>query len=667
MQRRLKGIDVEMSKFMRMLKTIFVWSLVLLGVQLLSAQKELPLNTFLVTYHNYKGYKEVTTSVKTERSNHAEFVGHTQKLFHDKYKDFNLEMEGVFEFAQDTNKTFHFNLTWSGAELFVDGVKVGKTVTTGSHSVHHLFKPGRHHVRIFAYNADSAYVKMSISISDYEPVLKNSDVVKKLEPLFAKDINVYYTSAWSDKKVHLLSSSKPTVLFISSRQGISWEFSNAKGANLQAIVYSGVGDRYKVDKADVPRYRAKRVPLLKEIAFDRSKCQELPVMGLQCSGSPDNLNRYVRSFIGRNITGFTKATKKSTIYLPEQILDEKAYKRLYALSKDVKVAKTKVKAREKNPFYEKGDLPWSKILHVKDVPKNIFRAYYMDATNPTKVIYSETVQSVTLNFDREKFHGIDANHFSGLWVGDFYFNERSTRVFNISLSWAQFNLIVDGKSLYKGSHSKIIEHIFEKGVHRVEVEYNSNYWHVGFLFNMQEKMRQLTAVDVSHFDKNLKVFVVGAYSSSGKNNEINLFVKKYTKPCVLVLNSYEPVKWNILHARSVKAVIFNSYSPGSSVVSDNSETEIYADKRIPYVSRVIPYCYDKPMSHCENKYAFTEVTHYIQKIFGKRADGFSSVLEPTLGSGHLKRFNEHQIIVVPQMELDAKMYQKIREKMKTLE
>jgi len=582
-------------------------------------------------------------------------------------KNFYIEMDGTFVFTKDTNKTFNFNLTWAAVELILDAKTVKKKVTkTGS--VHHLFSAGKHHVTIRAYNDEvSPFCKIHININDYEPVLEVSEVTKKLKGLFAKDINVYYTSAWSDKKVYLTSSKKPTILFINSRQGPTWKFSNAKDANLQAIIYSGAGNRFEIDKKGVGLYRVKRLPELQSIAFDLSGCKELPAIGLTCTGSPKVLNRTVRKIIGRNITGFSKATKTVNMVIPEIKLDEKVYKKLSTLSKKVVHAKSKVKERDVNPFMGTNGKFWSEILKVKNIPKNRFRAFYMDATNPTKIVASKTVSTISLDFDREKMNGIDANHFTGLWVGDFYFKKESKREFSFSLSWARIRLIVDGKVVYEGGESKNIPYTFSKGKHRVEVEYNSNYGHVGFLFTMKAVAKQLDALALSELDKNAKVYVVGAYSSRRDDHTLDLFVKKNTGPVVLVLSSHSPVQWNILHARNVKAVIFNASKPGSSVVTDNQDVKVYEDKRLPYVARLVPHCYDKPIKRCESKYAFKRMVQYTQRNFWKRPDGFSSLQSPSLSTKNLERFDPKLLIVVPQKELIPSDYMRMRKMMKTLD
>jgi len=307
------------------------------------------------------------------------------------------------------------------------------------------------------------------------------------------------------------------------------------------------------------------------------------------------------------------------------------------------------------------------VIKLLNTPKNKFRAYYMDSKDPKKVIYSEEVDDISLNFDRKGFHGIKAEYLASLWIGDFTFKEKTTKEISFSLSWAKINVIIDGKSVYKGSHSKSFLHTFEKGTHRVEIEFNSNYPHVGFLFTMNDVMKKLDEDTFKYLDKDTKIYVIGVYSSPRDDHGLDIKIRYPNRKSVLIIGSYEPVKWNIINAKNVQAVIFNSHKPGTSIKSDNKNLKIYQDKNLHYVSRLLPYCYDKPITHCENKYSFTNAVKYVQRVLGKRPDGFSSLSFPSLSFKRLIKLDTIQPIIVPEFKLNAEMYMKIKEKMGSLD
>ncbi|MDD3343605.1 MAG: hypothetical protein PHR87_08535 [Sulfurospirillaceae bacterium] len=261
---------------------------------------------------------------------------------------------------------------------------------------------------------------------------------------------------------------------------------------------------------------------------------------------------------------------------------------------------------------------------------------------------------------------IEPDHFLGLWVGDFTFDKQSLKNIVLSISWAKAKVIVDGNVIFEGEHSTTLPYTFSKGKHRIEVEYINNYGQVDFLCDIQDSTQEIDTSFKTLLTPKTKIYTVGLYGGWRNDHGLDLWLEKTDAPVVLFVASYHATHWNIKNAKTLKAVVYNSHNPGSSVKTDNANVKIFHDATLQYASRLMPFCYERPVVHCENKDAFKHSIAYIEKLTGKKPDGFSSIEVPTLSTTRLKKLDNTQDISVPQVLLDASMYEKINQAMEGL-
>lgn len=649
-----------------------------LGKTALPPLFQLPINTFFISYHN-ADFTQLKALDGTETFTLEEHIapsfyleGHAgKKLYFDEEKDFYVLMQGMIVTPKSVTKTFHFNMTWAKAYLIIDGQTIQTIDRTNSYE--YTFSPGFHTVTIKVVNTNVTPTKMYVRMSDYEPILSDENITQSLQPFVQNDTNLYYAFGYKRKILDIAPSNAPTIAFLKSSEGgaTAWEITHCKESNLKAIVYNGVGDTIKTDCDNVLLLRAKKLAPLTELPT-LSQCNDYAPIGFNCQNGPQKLkalNQEIMRYTRMPLTGFSPSSKLSHIELPEIVLDNHKYQELEQIEQNIQKAKEVAEKRRVNPFYAFEQKRWSQIVKIDDehIPINKFRGYFMQSTMPTYVMHFEDTPSISVHYsDKKKFYLIVPDHFLGLWVGDFTFDQPSTKNIVLSISWANAKVIIDGNVIYEGNQSATIPYTFTKGKHRVEIEYINNYGQVDFLCDIQDATHEIDASFKALLSAQTKIYTVGLYGGWRNDHGLDLWLAKSNDPIVLFVASYHATHWNIKNAQNLKAVVYNSHNPGSSVKTDNPNVTIFHDANLNYASRLMPYCYDRPTFHCENKDAFQRSIAYIQKLTGRKSDGFSSIEEPSFSTQRLKTLDNTKDITVPQILLDTSVYEKIDHSMEAL-
>ncbi|MDD2384837.1 MAG: hypothetical protein PHN18_11655 [Sulfurospirillaceae bacterium] len=649
-----------------------------LGRNNLPSLLQLPINTFFISYHN-ANFTELKALGGTEKFTLEEHIAPSfylegfagKKLFFDEEKDFYVLMEGIIVTPRSMTKTFHFNITWAKAYLIIDGQTIQTIDRTNSYD--YTFSPGFHSVKIKVVNTNVTPTKMYVSMSEYEPILSDENITQSLKPYVQNDTNLYYAFGYKRKTLDVVASSAPTIAFLKSSEGgtTEWEINHCKEANLKAIVYNGVGDTIKTDCDNVLILRAKKLTQLTELPT-LSQCNDFAPMGFACQNGPQKLktlNKEIIRYTGMSLTGFSPSSKFNTIALPEIVLTKDKYLELEQIERNINEAKIVAEKRRVNPFYAFEQTRWSEIVKIdkEHIPLNKFRGYFMQSNMPTYVMHFEDTSSISVHYsDKKKFYLITPDHFLGLWVGDFTFDKQSTKHITLSISWAKAKVIVDGNVIFEGEHSTTLPYTFSKGKHRIEIEYTNNYGQVDFLCDIQDATQEIDASFKTLLTPQTKIYMVGLYGGWRNDHGLDLWLAQSNDPVVLFVASYHATHWNIKNTKNLKAVVYNSHNPGSSVKTDNPKVQIFHDATLRYASRLMPFCYEGPIVHCENKDAFAHSIAYIEKLTGRKPDGFSSIEEPSFSTANLKKLNNTKDITVPQIRLDTSVYEKINDAMKAL-
>lgn len=316
-------------------------------------------------------------------------------------------------------------------------------------------------------------------------------------------------------------------------------------------------------------------------------------------------------------------------------LDDKAYKEHQASRPMPQTTASPIHNRaDRTDLPKKAKSTWGQYLNLsKTIPTNKFKAFYIDTNHPKKLIASEIVDKVAVNYPWKDFHNIDAKNFGGYWVGNFVFSKTKEQELSISQSWARTRIIIDGMVVYEGGSNKEFKHTFTKGKHKIEVEYVNNWHTVGFMFTMKdkEKLYSISEIQKELQNKTSKSSVVvfaGAYESKRKDQSITLKIAKNKKPIILVLNSYDAVRWIIKNPYKVKieAIVYAAYKPGIEITGDISKSiPMYHSQRHigSYKMKRSSTCINGGANfHCDGTKPL-KVLQNIENATGKKVFGYS--------------------------------------------
>ena len=310
----------------------------------------------------------------------------------------------------------------------------------------------------------------------------------------------------------------------------------------------------------------------------------------------------------------------------------------------------------KNGGLEKVNETWGKYLNpTNTAPINKFKAFYINTNKPKKIIASEIVDNISVNYPYNEFHNIDSKDFGAYWVGDFIFKKDTKMQINISQSWAKTRVIIDNLIVYQGDNNAQIPFVFKKGKHKIEVEYINNWHTTDFSvvimpyhkrYNLKELKTKLS------LGKDINVWYAGIYESSSKDHSVEVNLKKSDKPVVILLQSYETTKWKINNKFNdkISAIIVGESKPGSQVIANIPKSLIYFSNFKLGYSELYPKCSCyASIFHCEGG-SIIDTNRRILSILDKKADGFSGKYST-------------KSITLPNIILDAKKYSELNLKL----
>ena len=302
---------------------------------------------------------------------------------------------------------------------------------------------------------------------------------------------------------------------------------------------------------------------------------------------------------------------------------------------------------------KKTDNTWGKRLNPQNkIPKIGFQAYYFNINEPKKIITSENVDAISVNYAYKSFHGIESHKFGAYWVGNLRFDKEEKKVITIDLSRSKVRIIIDGYILYEGKNSNEIPYTFKKGIHKIEVEF-LNHWHTtDLMVNILPYYKKYSIDEIGKELKNLnlkdfELWYVGVYESRNKNHTIDLNIKKSEKPIVLLLNARSSVIWNIKNPYNTKiaSIVLNGVRSISSVKGVKS--------KIIYAKRSILFGYTLPKECTCN-------SGYYKCSSGFKADKILAMFPKKKIRGFSGKYGAKSLDV-PMVVLDDNKYLEIKE------
>ena len=333
-----------------------------------------------------------------------------------------------------------------------------------------------------------------------------------------------------------------------------------------------------------------------------------------------------------------------------------------AKSKKLKVDKHAV-AFVKSGGMKKVKSTWGKYLNPSaKIPKNKYKAFYIDTRNPKKVVASEIVKDISINYNGNQFFNIESSNFGAYWVGNIEFKKDTKKMFYISQSNSSTRVIIDGYILFDGGNRASVEYIFKKGIHKIEVEH-LNKWHTTNLvvkispfikkYNLKEIEIELKPL----VKKNTQFYYISAYESSKKDNYIDLVIAKSKRSVILLLQSQRVVTWNIKnpYKTKIKAIVIHSNTPEATVAGEIKSIKIL------HAQRNVGRGYKVGLATKRDNNCRCISGHF---SCGGGGASFNADAIPQLFSKRVRGFSGEyavKILSVPEVLLSDKKYQEIKD------
>lgn len=230
------------------------------------------------------------------------------------------------------------------------------------------------------------------------------------------------------------------------------------------------------------------------------------------------------------------------------------------------------------------------------IPNNQYLVVYVDDGKQAPVA-CEIVSDISLN---EHAMGVaDAiarETLSAYWYGYVDYGKRIEKSLAIRQSWSNTEVLVDGKSIFKGdmTSGQAVKHQFRRGRNKVEVRYHNNYHTSNFALRFIEprqifSLAETKAALEKYSPGKTSYWFAAVYESSAFGHTITLHPFHTDKPAVLVLSSYEPVTWDLVNFSKVAAVVVDSHEAETTEV-------VNVSKRVPviYIEPTGNYVFEKP-------------------------------------------------------------------------
>lgn len=103
----------------------------------------------------------------------------------------------------------------------------------------------------------------------------------------------------------------------------------------------------------------------------------------------------------------------------------------------------------------------------------IFTAYWKE--NPARLIATENVSAIAVDYKGNEFHGIPSPDFAGYWVGILRVPENADYTFHVEQSWANTRILLNRHRLYESGSEKKTTVRLAPGDYILEVEYLNNF------------------------------------------------------------------------------------------------------------------------------------------------------------------------------------------------
>lgn len=189
------------------------------------------------------------------------------------------------------------------------------------------------------------------------------------------------------------------------------------------------------------------------------------------------------------------------------------------------------------------------------IPAHGFAAWYIDTRQPQQPVATAEEARIALNFAYSDSHGIPSESFAAYWAGKIPVVQKGHYRLKADIGWAQMRVLLDRHIIAESSEPNRTELPpaleLDAGKHLLEVEY-SNHWHTAqFQLALAPDVPVYGSEDLAaaiaalHPPPATVTHVVALYQSAAADRRVRVQAPTGDTPYILVLNSYDPVNWEL--------------------------------------------------------------------------------------------------------------------------
>ncbi|WP_459195778.1 copper amine oxidase N-terminal domain-containing protein [Wukongibacter baidiensis] len=607
---------------------------------LVEDSKDIPLNAFKVSYFETTNPSHIVATEIVESISlniNDDFHGISPS-------NFSAKWIGKFEFEEDTEKEIKIAESWSSTKLKINGEPVKPRKYT--------FKKGINLIEVEHTN-NYHTIDFMLSFNDPSLIYSNDEAKEVLSKVIDVNTDIDYVSVYesTDMKheinLGVTSRSNSVAIFLSSYGPVNWKINNPFNVDIKAIVYNSYEDGTTITLPKESKAITFRLPYIKHAS---SLFPTYDKIGHNYSF--DNLEiKDVRNLIvevtGKEMSGFTGVYGSSELQTPDIIMNEEKYAKIDEAFEEVERLKNSEPEKPSNLFGKINNEPiktWGNYLNTKiEVPKNKFKGYFINTKDPRTVVKISEFDEAGVNYSWSDI-GIESEDFGAYYVGDFNYDEEITKIIAVDQSYSFTRVIIDGKVVINddGSYNGPVEYKFTRGTHRIEVEYVNDWHTTNFLVSIRDKVPMKTLEDARKFigdniTSSTKVYMLDIYSSNQMDFKETLKLTDNEESALLILRSYEPIKWTIkdLKKTNLKGIIYMSYSEGSKIDFENITPVDYI--RIPVFSLDFDYPSNQIKELDRKSSQYREMIGMMEELGLNRIDGLT-----------IFKYSDSDFIQVPQ-------------------
>lgn len=272
---------------------------------------------------------------------------------------------------------------------------------------------------------------------------------------------------------------------------------------------------------------------------------------------------------------------------------------------------------------------WAKeITADAQIPQDKFLAFYLNKDEPKKVVFSENVDRISVNYKGNSFHEIPSPNLMAYWVGEFNFDADVEKMVLGDYGWSTLVIAVDGTDVLGGTSSnqkRPLTYKFSKGKHKIEAWF-LNDAHSSELFvdfkDVEPFYRQKDAVAKIPADKDYDLWLGAIYESAQMNNRVKLNLAKSDKPIVLLLSSYRAVEWEISNPQKNEILAVLIYNPISSVRGVSGALYVEDYRYTEAADGLKCECISGNVFHCDGSEIY-DMNGRVNGIFGRGLGAFA--------------------------------------------